>query len=91
MADSDNKNNKFITPEKAAIALPIFFSSLISLIIFSVFSIPKYEDSNKKNIELKEFKIKRDELPNLKIQSQKISKKLQNLDANKSKIIKQGR
>ena len=87
MADSNNKNNKFITPEKAAIVLPIFISSLISLIIFSVFSIPKYENSNKKNVELKEFKRKRDELPNLKIQSQKISKKLQNLNEKKSKII----
>ena len=87
MANPNKKSNKFFTPEKAAIFLPILFSSFLSLIIFSVFSIPKYEDSNKKNIELKEFKRKTDELPNLKIQSQKISKKLQNLNEKKSKII----
>ena len=87
MTNPNKKSNKFLTPEKAAIFLPILFSSFLSLIIFSVFSIPKYKVSNKKNIELKEFKRKTDELPNLKIQSQKISKKLQNLNEKKSKII----
>ena len=87
MANPNKKNNKFLTPEKAAIFLPILISSFLSLIIFSVFSVPKYAESNKKNIELKEFKRKTDELPNLKIQSQKISKKLQNLNEKKSKII----
>ena len=87
MANPNKKSNKFFTPEKAAIFLPILFSSFLSLIIFSVFSFPKYAESNKKNLELKEFKRKTDELPNLKTQSQKISKKLQKLNEKKSKII----
>ena len=88
MSNSQIKRNKFITPEKAAIILPTIISSLVAIILFSTFAIPKYISSNKINDELKEFKRKANELPNLKIQSQKISENLEKLNAKKLKIIK---
>ena len=56
--------------------------------MLSAFSIPKYVASNKINNELKEFKRKVNELPNLKIQSQEISEKLEKLNEKKLKIIR---
>ena len=88
MTNSQMKRKNFITPEKASIVLPTIISSLIALILLSVFSIPKYVASNKINNELKEFKRKVNELPDLKIQSQKISEKLEKLNEKKSKIIR---
>ena len=87
MSNSQIKRNKFITPEKAAIILPTIISSLVAIILFLTFAIPKYISSNKINDELKEFKRKANELPNLKIQSQKISENLEKLNAKKLKII----
>ena len=69
MTNSDFKSKKLITPEKASLILPTIISALISFIIFSAFAIPKYVSSNKVNNELKEFKRKVDELPDLKLQS----------------------
>ena len=88
MTNSQIKRNKFITPEKASIVLPTIISSLIALILLSAFSIPKYVASNKINNELKEFKRKVNELPDLKIQSQKISENLDELNEKKLKIIR---
>lgn len=88
MTNSQIKRNKFITPERASIVLPTLISSFIALILLSAFSIPKYVASNKINNELKEFKRKVNELPNLKMQSQKISEKLEKLNEKKSKIIR---
>lgn len=88
MANFPIKKNNFITPEKAAIFLPMIISSIIALIFIVVFSIPKFVESNKVNKELNQFKIKVKELPNLKIQSQIISEKLEKLNAKKLKIIK---
>jgi hypothetical protein len=88
MTNSQIKRNKFITPEKASIVLPTIISSFIALILLSAFSIPKYVASNKINNELKEFKRKVNELPNLKIQSQEISEKLEKLNEKKLKIIR---
>ena len=88
MTNSLIKRNKFITPEKASIVLPTIISSVIALILLSAFSIPKYVASNKINNELKEFKRKVNELPNLKMQSKKISEKLEKLNEKKSKIIR---
>ena len=87
MTNLQTKRKKFITPEKASILLPSIISSFIALILLSSFSIPKYVASNKVNNELKEFKRKVNELPNLKIQSQKISEKLEKLNEKKLKII----
>ena len=87
MANSQIKKSKFITPEKASIILPTIVSSLIAIILLSAFSIPKYVESNKVNNELKEFKRKTNELPELKIQSQIISNNLQKLNEKKFKII----
>ncbi len=87
MTNSDFKSKKLITPEKASLILPTIISALISFIIFSAFAIPKYVSSNKVNNELKEFKRKVDELPDLKLQSKIISNNLKKLNKEKSRII----
>jgi len=88
MTNSNIKNKRFITPEKAAIILPAIISSLISLIIVSVFAIPRYVNSNKVNSEYKEFLRKKNDLPNLKAQYKIINTKLDKLNKEKSQIIK---
>jgi len=88
MANSQVKRTKFITPERSAIVLPTIISSLIALILLSAFSIPKYIASNKVDNELKEYKRKVKDLPNLKIQAQKISENLGKLNEKKLKIIR---
>ena len=88
MINSQTKRTKFITPEKAAIILPTIISTFLAIIFLSLFSIPKYVASNKVNNQFKEFQRKANELPNLKIQSQKISEKLEKLNEKKSKIIR---
>ena len=88
MINSQTKRTKFITPEKAAIILPTIISTFLAIILLSLFSIPKYVASNKVNNEFKEFKRKANELPNLKIQSQKISENLDELNEKKLKIIR---
>ena len=75
MTDSNIKNKKFITPERAAVLLPVLISSFISLIIVSAFVIPKYIKSNKINNEYKEFLRKKNELPALKAQYKIINEK----------------
>ena len=88
MVNFSPKRNSFITPERASILLPSIISSIIALILLLTFSIPKYVSSNKVKNELKQFKIKANELSNLKKQSQIISEKLVKLNIQKSKIIK---
>tara|TARA_B100000886_G_C20381152_1_gene473981 strand:+ start:405 stop:1055 length:651 start_codon:yes stop_codon:yes gene_type:complete len=87
MTNTTIKKYSFITPERSAIFLPTIISSFIAVILLITFSIPKYVSSNKVNNELKEFKRKTNELPNLKIQSKQISEKLIILNIQKSKII----
>ena len=88
MVNFSSKRNSFITPERASFLLPSIISSIIALILLSTFSIPKYISSNNVKKELEEFKIKANELPNLRKQSQVISEKLEKLNFQKSKIIK---
>ena len=88
MTNSNFKNKRFITPEKAAIILPAIISSLVSFLIVIGFAIPRYVKSNKVNNEYKEFLRKKNDLPSLKTQYQIINKKLEKLNKEKSKIIK---
>ena len=88
MTSSDFKKRKFITPERAALILPTIISAFIAFIIISVFAVPKYVYSNKVNNELKEYKRKVNELDNLKLQSQIITKNLEKLNNEKQRIIK---
>ena len=88
MVNFPPKRNSFINPERASILLPSIISSIIALIFLVTFSIPKYVSSNKVKNELNQFKIKANELSNLKKQSQIISEKLVKLNLQKSKIIK---
>ena len=87
MTNSNLKRTNLITPESAAIFLPVIISSLISIVVISAFVIPKYIKSNKVFYELKEFIRKRDELPKLKGQYIVINKKLKRLEEKKNQII----
>jgi len=87
MTDIKIKQKKLITPERASVLLPTIISSLIVLVVFSAFVIPKFINSNKVYFELKEFIRKKDELPNLKLQALDINKKLKKLNAEKEKIL----
>ena len=81
------KSRNLITPESAASFLPIIISSGIGLLIIVFFVMPEFIKSNKVNLELNEFIRKKDELENLKINYKKISKKLNDLNNQKLRII----
>ena len=81
------KQKKLITPERAAVLFPTIISSIIVLIVFSAFVIPKFINSNRVYFELMEFLRKKDDLPNLKLQALDISNKLEKLNTEKYKIL----
>ena len=87
MTDLKVKQKKLITPEKASVLFPTIVSSLIVIVVFSAFVIPKFINSSKVYFELKEFRRKKDELPNLKLQAVDINKKLEKLTTEKEKIL----
>ena len=81
------KQKKLITPERAAVLFPTIISSIIVLIVFSAFVIPKFINSNRVYFEVMEFLRKKDDLPNLKLQALDISNKLEKLNTEKYKIL----
>jgi len=81
------KSRNLITPESAASFLPIIISSGIGLLIIVFFVMPEFIKSNKVNLELNEFIRKKDELENLKLNYKKISKRLNDLNNQKLRII----
>ena len=81
------KRRNLITPESAASFLPIIISSGIGILIIVFFVMPEFIKSNKVNLELNEFIRKKDELENLKLNYKKISKKLNDLNNQKLRII----
>ena len=87
MTDLKVKQKKLITPEKASVLFPTIVSSLIVIVVFSAFVIPKFINSSKVYFELKEFRRKKDELTNLKLQAVDINKKLEKLTTEKEKIL----
>ena len=87
MSNKIKKENKLITPERASVLFPTIISSLIVLVVISAFVIPKFINSNKVYFELKEFKRKKDELPNLKLQAISINEKLEKLNNEKLKML----
>ena len=87
MNNSLKKSRNLITPETAATFLPIIISSGIGILIIVFFVMPEFIKSNKVNLELNEFIRKKDELENLKINYKKISKKLNDLNNQKLRII----
>ena len=82
-----NFKKNIITPEKAAWFIPVFLSSVISIILILFFVLPKYQKSNEVNLELKELINKKNELDNLKSQYKIINKKFYKLSKEKNKII----
>jgi len=87
MSNLTKENKKLITPERASVLFPTIISSFIVLVVISAFVIPKFINSNKVYFELKEFKRKKDELPNLKLQAISINKKLEKLNSEKLKML----
>lgn len=87
MSNSNFKQKKVITPERAAIILPTIISALFVFVIMSTFTIPKYVRSNKVNWEYKEYLRKKEELPRLRSQYKIINEKLKKLNDRKTKII----
>ena len=81
------KGRNLITPESAASFLPIIISSGIGVLIIVFFVMPEFIKSNKVNLELNEFIRKKDELENLKLNYEKISKELNDLNNQKLRII----
>ena len=87
MSNSNFKQKKVITPERAAIIIPTIISALFVFFIMSIFTIHKYVRSNKVNLEYKEYLRKKEELPRLRSQYKIINEKLKKLNDRKTKII----
>ena len=87
MIYSINRNNKLITPENASTIIPVFISSIISILLIVFFVIPQYVKSTKINLELNELIRKKNELDNLKSQYKIINKKFSRLKKEKSIIV----
>ena len=52
MIYSINRKNKLVTPENASTFIPVFISSIISILLIVFFVIPQYAKSTKINLEL---------------------------------------
>ena len=87
MIYSINRNNKLITPENASTIIPVFVSSILSVLLIVFFVIPEYVKSTKINLELNELIRKKNELDNLKSQYKIINKKFSRLKKEKSIIV----
>ena len=87
MNNSIKKTSNLITPENSASFLPIIISSIIGILIIVFFVVPEFIKSKIVNVELNEIIRKKDELENLKMKYEKISKELNNLNNEKLKII----
>ena len=87
MNNSIKKTSNLITPENSASFLPIIISSIIGILIIVFFVVPEFIKSKIVNVELNEMISKKDELENLKMKYEKISKELNNLNNEKLKII----
>ena len=87
MKNSIKKTSNLITPENSASFLPIIISSVIGILIIIFFVMPEFIKSKIVNVELNEIIRKKDELENLKMKYEKISKELNNLNNEKLKII----
>ena len=88
MIYSINKKNNLITPENASKLIPVFISSLISILLIIFFVIPNYVKSTKVNLELNALIKKKNELDNLKSQYKLINQKFDKLNKEKLAIIK---
>ena len=87
MINSMKERKNLITPEKAASFIPVFISSVISILLIIFFVIPQYFKSNKVNLELNGLIKKKNELDNLKSQYKIINNKFDKLNKEKTKII----
>ena len=87
MIYSINRNKKLITPENASTFIPVFLSSIISILLIVFFVIPQYAKSTKINLELNSLIKKKNELDNLKSQYKIINKKFSRLKKEKSIIV----
>ena len=87
MINSINKKNNLITPENAASYLPVFISSVLSILLIIFFVIPQYIKSNMVNLELFELIKKKNDLDNLKFEYKIVNQKFSKLNKQRSRII----
>ena len=87
MINSTNRNDNFITPEKAASFLPIIISSFFAFLIIIFFVIPESIKSNKVNLELKDLIKKKNNLNDLKLKYKINNEKFDLLSQEKAEII----
>ena len=87
MINSMKKRKNIITPENAALIIPVFISAGISILIITFFVIPQYIKTTKVNLELNGLIKKKNDLDSLKLQYKIINQKFEKLNREKSKII----
>ena len=80
-----SSKKKLLTPEKAATFIPVFISSVISILVIIFFVTPQYFNSNKVSLELDGLMRKKNKLNNLKSQYKIINEKFDKL--NKEKLM----
>ena len=85
--DKSISAKNLLTPEKAATFIPVFISSVISILIVIFFVMPQYAKSNKVSLELDGLIKKKNELDKLKSQYKIINEKFDKLNKEKLSII----
>ena len=86
MDKSIGRKKNLLTPEKAATFIPVFVSSIISILIIIIFVMPQYFNSNKVSLELDGLIKKKNKLNNLKSQYKIINQKFDQLNKEKIRI-----
>ena len=76
-----------LSPEKAASFIPVFISSVLSVIVIIFFVLPQYSKSTKVSFELEGLIKKKNELDKLKSQYKIINEKFDKLNKEKLSII----
>ena len=87
MINSIKRKDNLINPENAASFIPIFISSVFSILLIIFFVVPQYIKSKKVNLELIELIKKKDDQGNLKLKYEIVNKKFNKLNIKKEKII----
>jgi len=86
MNKSIGRKQNLLTPEKAATLIPLFVSSIISILIIIIFVMPQYFKSTRVSLELDGLIKKKNKLNNLKSQYKLINEKFDKLNKEKIRI-----
>ncbi len=87
MINSMKRKDNLINPENAASFIPIFISSVFSILLIIFFVVPQYIKSTKVNLELIELIKKKNDLENIKSKYEITNQKFNKLNIEKEKII----